>query len=298
MRVLCLDIGEKRIGVAVTDPLNITAQAVETIVSKGFERDAARVLELCRMYETDRVLCGLPLNMDGSEGFQAERSRAFAQFLEGKGLRIRFQDERLSTRQARSVLIEADMRRSRRKAYIDQLAATYILQSFLDAGGWNDEKKSGAARVTDTAVWKGMKKMDTGENNSMEMDNIIELVDENDNPIRFEHIMTVQYGGEDYILLAPVDPTEDMEDDEVLVLRIANDENAEACKLCGTKRRTDGWTCAYCGRENRESRRVCVGCGRPKGAPSASWLCPVCGTQNRADRSICAGCGQPRTIEN
>ena len=69
--------------------------------------------------------------------------------------------------------------------------------------------------------------MDDNENNSMEMDNIIELVDENDNPIRFEHIMTVQYGGEDYILLAPVDPTEDMEDDEVLVLRIDNDENGE-----------------------------------------------------------------------
>ena len=61
----------------------------------------------------------------------------------------------------------------------------------------------------------------------MEMDNIIELFDEDDNPVRFEHIMTVQYEGEDYVLLAPVDPTEDMEEDEVLVLRIENDENGE-----------------------------------------------------------------------
>ena len=61
MRVICLDIGDKRIGVAVTDPLNLTAQAVETICTKGFERDTERVLELCRQYETDRVLCGLPL---------------------------------------------------------------------------------------------------------------------------------------------------------------------------------------------------------------------------------------------
>ena len=62
------------------------------------------------------------------------------------------------------------------------------------------------------------------ENNNMEMDNIIELVDENDNPISFEHIMTLQFKGEDYVLLAPVEPTEDMEEDEVLVLRIDNDD--------------------------------------------------------------------------
>ena len=65
------------------------------------------------------------------------------------------------------------------------------------------------------------------ENNNMEMDNIIELYDENDNPVQFEHIMTVQYQGEDYVLLAPVEPTDDMDEDEVLVLRIDNDENGE-----------------------------------------------------------------------
>ena len=75
MRVICLDIGEKRIGVAVTDPLDITAQGVETIWTKGFEHDAARVVELCRQYDTNRVLCGLPRSMDGSEGFQAQRTR-------------------------------------------------------------------------------------------------------------------------------------------------------------------------------------------------------------------------------
>ena len=65
------------------------------------------------------------------------------------------------------------------------------------------------------------------ENNNMEMDNIIELYDENDNPVQFEHIMTVQYQGEDYVLLAPVEPTDDMDEDEVLVLLIDNDENGE-----------------------------------------------------------------------
>ena len=100
MRVICLDVGEKRIGVAVTDPLDLTAQAVETIWTKGFERDSQRVLELCRQYETDRILCGLPLNMDGSAGFQAQRIRDFADVLVAKGLNVRFQDERLTTKQA------------------------------------------------------------------------------------------------------------------------------------------------------------------------------------------------------
>ena len=106
-RIICLDIGDARIGVAVSDALDLTAQGVETIWTKGFDRDAARVIELCKQYETDRVLCGLPKNMDGSEGFQAQRVRAFAQRLEQEGLTIRFEDERLTTKLATSLLIQA-----------------------------------------------------------------------------------------------------------------------------------------------------------------------------------------------
>lgn len=226
-RVLALDVGEKRIGVAVSDALGLTAQGVETIFSKGWSHDIEHVGELLRQYETDRLLVGLPRSLSGEIGPQAEKILAFSELLKEKGWQVRFEDERLTTSQAHRTLIEGDMSRQKRKQVVDKLAATYILQSFLDAGGWIEENNSGAVRVTDTAVWKGRKNMDNGENNSMEMDNIIELVDENDNPVRFEHIMTVQYEGEDYILLAPVDPTEDMEEDEVLVLKIDNDENGE-----------------------------------------------------------------------
>lgn len=220
MRVLCLDIGEKRIGVAVTDPLNITAQAVETIATKGFERDAARVLELCGQYETDRVLCGLPLNMDGSEGYQAAQSRAFARFLEDKGLQIRFQDERLSTRQARNVLLEADMCRAKRKAYIDQLAATYILQSFMDAGGWRESEN----RKTEL---KGVWHMSENMNHELDMDreDVVELVDEEGNAVRFEHLMTLEHEDKPYICLVPMEPMEDVGEDELVILRIETDEN-------------------------------------------------------------------------
>ena len=135
-RTLALDVGERRIGVAVSDPLDLTAQGVETIFTKGAARDAARVLELCRQYETDHVLVGLPRSLDGSEGYQAGRVREFAALLEEEGLEIRFWDERLTTVSATRVLLEADVRRSKRKEVVDKLAACYILQSFLDAGGW------------------------------------------------------------------------------------------------------------------------------------------------------------------
>ena len=219
MRVICLDIGDKRTGVAVTDPLNLTAQAVETIWTKGFEKDADRVLELCRQYETDRVLCGLPLNMDGSAGIQAQHARAFAQYLEGKGLQIRFQDERLTTKQARSVLLEAEVRRSTRKAYIDQLAATYILQSFMDAGGWREEERN---KIYLKGVWHMSENMN--HDLDMEQENVVELVDEDGNAVRFEHLMTLEHEGKPYICLVPLDPMEDVSEDELVILRIETDE--------------------------------------------------------------------------
>ena len=216
LRVLCLDVGERRIGVAVTDALDLTAQGVETIWCKGTENDLARVLELCRQYETDRVLCGLPRNMDGSEGFQAARVRAFAQKLIDAGLSVRFQDERMTTKLATGVLLEADVRRSKRKDVVDKLAATYILQSFMDAGGWKQEKK---------IFLGGIYKM--SENNhelDMEREDIIELVDEDGNEVSFEHLMTLEHNGKAYICLVPVEPMEDVAEDELVIMRIETDE--------------------------------------------------------------------------
>ncbi|MBQ3424587.1 MAG: Holliday junction resolvase RuvX [Clostridia bacterium] len=220
MRVLCLDVGEKRIGVAVTDPLGLTAQAVETIWTKGYRQDTERVLALCRRYETDHILCGLPLNMDGSAGFQAQRVEAFAEQLRSRGLQVRYQDERLSTKQARSLLIEGEVRREKRKQFIDQLAAVTILQTFMDSGGWKDEDK-------DKIYLKGVWRMSENNNHEldMEQENVVELVDEEGNSIRFEHLMTLEHNGKPYICLAPLDPMEDVSDDELVVMRIETDEN-------------------------------------------------------------------------
>ncbi len=135
-RILALDIGERRIGVAVSDPLGITAQGVETIQTRGAQRDRERIAQLAAQYETKRLLLGLPRSMDGSEGFQAQRVREFAAGLEDMGFEIRYQDERLTTASARRTLIEGGVRRQKRKQVIDKLASVYILQSYLDAGGW------------------------------------------------------------------------------------------------------------------------------------------------------------------
>lgn len=224
MRTLCLDVGEKRIGVAVSDPLSLTAQGVETIFTKGAQRDAERVRALCAQYETNHILCGLPLNMDGSEGFQAQRVKVLAELLEGMGFEVRYQDERLTTRLATSVLLEADVRRSRRKEVVDKLAATYILQSFLDAGGWKDASAGNEhKKVFQSEVWH-MNERDFNEQD-MEFDpeNIVDLVDDEGNEVRFEHLMTLEHKGGVYICLAPAEPMEDVAEDELVIMRILQD---------------------------------------------------------------------------
>ena len=219
MRVICLDVGERRIGVAVTDPLDITAQGVETIWSKGVEKDVARVKELCAQYSTNRLLLGLPRNMDGSEGFQAKHSREFGERLMQEGCEVRFFDERLTTSSASRTLIEGGVRREKRKDVIDKLAACYILQSFMDSGGW---KTAADDRIIKREVFRMADERNTEF--EMEQDNIVELFDDEGNELKFEHLMTLEYKGNSYICLAPAEPMEDVADDEMVIMRIEQDE--------------------------------------------------------------------------
>lgn len=137
-RILALDVGEKRIGVAVSDPLGLTAQGVETIFTQGWSNDRARVKQLANQYQTDRLLIGLPKSMSGEIGPQAQRVQEFAAQLVEDGLKVRYWDERLTTVSAHRALIEGDLSRRKRKQVVDKVAAVYILQGFLDAGGWKD----------------------------------------------------------------------------------------------------------------------------------------------------------------
>lgn len=135
-RILALDPGEKRIGVAVTDALNITAQGLETIQQKTKEDTLKKLKEIVKEYDVEKVVIGLPLNMDGSKGEKAKLSEEFACFLKkGLSIDVELTDERLTTLQGERILLEADISRRKRKKSIDKISAQLILQNYLSSRG-------------------------------------------------------------------------------------------------------------------------------------------------------------------
>jgi len=136
MRVLGLDFGSKTTGVAVSDPLGITAQNLETITRKDenkLRQTCARIEELIREYEIETIVLGYPKNMNNTSGERAQKTESFKEMLERRtGLPVILWDERLTTAAAEQVLIESGVRRENRKAVIDQIAASMILQGYLE----------------------------------------------------------------------------------------------------------------------------------------------------------------------
>ena len=132
MRIAALDVGDARIGVAVSDELGITAQGIGVVRRVGGRRDLEALATMLAPYTPERLVVGLPLNMNGSEGPQATRVRAFAaQVADHLRLPLDFWDERLTTVAAERSLLEADLSRRRRKELVDKVAATIILQGYL-----------------------------------------------------------------------------------------------------------------------------------------------------------------------
>ena len=133
-RYLGLDIGDRPIGIAVSDPLGLTAQGVETIRRKSLEKDLARLGELMEQYETHSLVSGYPKNMNGTEGDRCEVVKAFLEKVKKQfpDVEIALWDERLSTVAATRSLLEGDVSRKKRKKVIDKMAAVFILQGYLD----------------------------------------------------------------------------------------------------------------------------------------------------------------------
>ena len=133
MKILSLDIGTVRIGIATSDIMEIIASAYEVYRRKSLSQDVFHVAELVKNLSVGEVVIGLPLKMDGSEGQSVEMARAFGDELSKYvDVPIIYQDERLSTVSAERILIESGMRREKRKDKIDAVAATIILQTYLD----------------------------------------------------------------------------------------------------------------------------------------------------------------------
>jgi putative Holliday junction resolvase len=137
-RIMGLDYGSKTVGVAISDELGITAQGVETITRSEegkLRRTLARIAELSQEYRINRIILGYPKNMDNSAGARVKKTEEFADMVRRRtGLPVVFWDERLTTVSAERVLMESGVRREKRKAVIDKIAAVLILQNYLDSG--------------------------------------------------------------------------------------------------------------------------------------------------------------------
>ncbi len=132
MKYLAIDLGDARSGIAVSES-GIIATGLETYKRINEEKDLQYIADLVKYYKIDVVVFGLPLNMDGSEGERVEKTKAFAEKLQPLiQAKIEYEDERLTTVVAEEMLIEGGMRRDKRKKVIDKIAATIILQSYLD----------------------------------------------------------------------------------------------------------------------------------------------------------------------
>ena len=133
VRILALDVGEKRIGLAVSDPLGLTAQGLEVLTRQNPEADLARLVQVARHWGVQQIVLGLPRHLDGRLGTLAPQVLELADALQKTlGVEVVTWEERLTTMEAERVLLQADLSRRRRRRVVDQLAAVLILQNYLD----------------------------------------------------------------------------------------------------------------------------------------------------------------------
>lgn len=145
MRILGLDFGSKTVGVALSDPLLLTAQGVEIVRRQSpnkLRQTLARIEEIVKEYEVDRIVLGYPKNMNNTEGERCEKTKEFKEMLERRtGLSVVLWDERLTTVSADNYMMESGIRREDRKKFVDEIAAVFILQGYLDYLSMHPEEK-------------------------------------------------------------------------------------------------------------------------------------------------------------
>ena len=207
-RIICLDIGDARIGVAVSDMTRLIATPIDTIYRVGWGPDTKKVVAICEQYETTEVLAGWPLNMDGTAGFQSEKVKNFCLQLEKAGLTVYYQDERLTTVTATNALIEGNMHRAERKHNVDKVAAAVILQQWLD-------------------TQRNLQQNQTQQEETKMDENIIELIDdESGESVQFLHLATLMHEGKEYI--AVTDAAEDDEECGVVFMEIISEDGEDS----------------------------------------------------------------------
>ena len=246
-RILALDVGDRRIGIAVSDPLGLTAQPIETYTRVGYGPDTRHIVALAAQYETNRILCGLPRNMDGTQGGQAQKVRDFAAQLEQAGLSVEYYDERMTTMVAESALLEANMSRADRKKKVDMVAAVVILQSYLDA----QAARAAAPQQEDRE--QAQEQGNDGVLGGAQDGDVLEMEDEDGNILRFELSAEVEYKGEQYVLLVCTQGAGDLEENESVIMRCVSDEDGAPCyQSLDDERLIDAVYAAYLRRSEQE----------------------------------------------
>ncbi len=209
-RYVAFDIGDRRIGVAISDPGNTYALPSETYFRKGFKEDVAAVARIAGEKGATCVVCGLPVNFDGSESVQTERARGFIEALEKElGRPVVRVDERFTTVMAEDTLKFEGMKGEKRKKHVDAVAAANILDGYLSM--LQAEKKSEE---------KDMSEEDDAMDEEEELEEgIIELIDDQGETVKFTQIGTMEYKEVPYVFLVLAEPKEGYSDEDIFVFR-------------------------------------------------------------------------------
>ena len=207
-RAIAFDIGDKRIGVAVSDPFNEYAMPCETYFrTKSFKADVEAIARIAKERGVSVIVCGMPVNYDGSESVQTVKTREFINALREKtDLPIELEDERFTTMQARDTQIMGGVKRDDRKKTIDSIAASYILESYLT------REKQKNKKLEETTMAKEFE-----EEVYEEEDRIMELEADDGTVERLYHLATIQYRGANYCVFQKAEPETEEEEDEVVI---------------------------------------------------------------------------------
>ncbi len=205
-RVIAFDIGNKRIGVAISDPFNEYAMPCETYVRQGkFLVDVRAIANIAKERGVGVIVCGIPYNFDGTESIQTVKTREFIEALKGvTDLPVEIEDERFTTMQARETQIMGGIKREDRKKTIDSIAASYILESYLSREKQRN-KKLEEEKMQDEIY--------------EEEDRIIEL-ETDEGPVKLYHLATFPYKENTYCVFQKAEPETEEEEDEVAIFRL------------------------------------------------------------------------------
>ncbi len=241
-RFLCLDIGDKRIGVAVSDPFNGYALPVETYYRKNLKTDLARVAEYVREKSATAIVCGLPVNFDGTPSVQTRKAEFFIEKLkETVTADIYAVDERCTTCAAEETLIEQGKSRSERKRFVDSLAACEILQGFLNE--LNNSERKGDNIMSEKekkACGCGCEHEHTHCDHDCDCDcgddccdcgcedDIVELTGDDGKKMKFYFVGTIEYKGKTYSAFEPAEQIEGIEEDDLVIFELSGDDEETA----------------------------------------------------------------------